>query len=157
MKNIKTLIRLSLFSIGILSSLPLKAEENNLMAACLKAWGEHPFGTNPRYKTLAKNLKVFGIGEDPKDTEVTSEPTLIMVNPGTNIMGGATLELLNPNGWYCLKSQVNIMGELTIKAHCKAHLASATGGTTVLGSDANKKSVTVMGSTEVQLVGCETL
>ena len=155
MKNTKKLVLLSLFSVTTLSCMPLYAEESGLMASCLKAWGNHPFGNNPRYKTLATNVKVFGIGEDPRDTEVTDSPTLVMVNPGVNVMGGTTIELLNPNGWYCLKSQVNVMGGMTIKLHCKAHLASATGGTTVMGSDANKKTVTVMGSTEVQRVGCE--
>ena len=66
-----------------------------------------------------------------------------------------TLELLNPNGWYCFKSNVNVMGSLRIKAACKAHLASAHDGTTVLGSNSDNKSVTVLGSTHVELVGCE--
>lgn len=140
----------------ILFNLPTFAsEENGLMDNCLKAWGGHPFGNNPKYKTLDTNVKVFGIGDNTKDVEVTSSPSLIMVNPGVNVMGGSVVELLNPNGWYCFKSQVNVMGGLTIKAHCKAHLASASGGTTVLGSNSDKKSITVMGSTEVELVGCE--
>ena len=42
-----------------------------------------------------------------------------------------------------------------IKAHCKAHLASAHDGVTVLGSNQADKSVTVLGKTRVQLVGCE--
>ncbi|MEQ1638178.1 MAG: hypothetical protein ABL903_15975 [Methylococcales bacterium] len=151
-KNINFLVLTVLISFNVPT---FAAEEEGLMANCLKAWGNHPFGNNPKYKTLATNVKVFGIGEDPKDSEVTDSPSLVMVNPGVNVMGGTTIELLNPNGWYCFKSQVNVMGGLTIKAHCKAHLASATGGTTVLGSDSNKKSVTVMGSTEIELVGCE--
>jgi hypothetical protein len=48
-------------------------------------------------------------------------------------MGGSTIELLNLNGWYCLWTNVNVMGGLTIKMHCKAHLASATESVTVLG------------------------
>jgi hypothetical protein len=79
----------------------------------------------------------------------------VLVNPGVNVMGGTTLELLNPNGWYCFKSNVNVMGSLRIKAACKAHLASAHDGTTVLGSNSDNKSVTVMGKTQVELVGCE--
>ncbi|NOT85967.1 MAG: hypothetical protein HOP02_14560 [Methylococcaceae bacterium] len=156
MNMYKKTISFSVIILSLLFSVPTFAtEEDGFMANCLKAWGNHPFGNNPRYKTLATNVKVFGIGEDPKDAEVTSSPSLIMVNPGVNVMGGATVELLNPNGWYCFKSQVNVMGGLTIKAHCKAHLASANGGTTVLGSNSDKKSVTVMGSTEVELVGCK--
>jgi len=46
------------------------------------------------------------------------------------------------------------MGGLTIKVHCKAHLASATEGVTVLGSNSDNKSITVMGSTKIVPVGC---
>jgi hypothetical protein len=47
------------------------------------------------------------------------------------------------------------MGNLSIRADCRAHLASASDGATVLGSNAGSKGVTVMGSTRVELVGCE--
>jgi hypothetical protein len=129
-------------------------ELDTAMARCLKAWGQNPFGNNPIYKTVNSSVKVFGIGYSPDDTEVTSSPTLIMVNPGVNVMGGTTIKLLNPNGWYCLRSNVNVMGGLTIKVHCKAHLASASEGVTVLGSNSAQDSVTVMGSTRVESVGC---
>ncbi len=125
------------------------------IATCLKAWGKHPFGRNPEYKTLATSVKVFGIGRATADTDVTSTPTLVLVSAGVNVMGGSTVELLNPNGWYCLRSNVNVMGGLTIKAHCKAHLASAIDGVTVMGDNAENKGVTVMGATRVEHVGCQ--
>jgi len=124
------------------------------IASCLKAWGKHPFGANPRYKTMAASVKVFGIGQNPADAAHTDAPALVLVNTGVNVLGGTTVELLNPNGWYCFRSNVNVMGSLNIRAHCKAHLASAHDGTTVLGSNADNKSVTVLGSTRVELVGC---
>ena len=125
------------------------------IATCLKAWGKHPFGRNPQYKTLATSVKVFGIGRATADTDVTSAPTLVLVSAGVNVMGGSTVELLNPNGWYCLRSNVNVMGGLTIKAHCKSHLASAIDGVTVMGDNADNKGVTVMGATRVEHVGCQ--
>lgn len=125
------------------------------IATCLKAWGKHPFGRNPEYKTLATSVKVFGIGRATADTDVTSAPTLVLVSAGVNVMGGSTVELLNPNGWYCLRSNVNVMGGLTIKAHCKSHLASAIDGVTVMGDNAENKGVTVMGATRVEHVGCQ--
>jgi hypothetical protein len=125
------------------------------IAGCLRAWGTHPFGANPQFKTLAASVKVFGIGGNPADTERTSSPALVLVNPGVNVMGGTTLELLNPNGWYCFRSNVNVMGKLSIRAACKAHLASAGDGVTVLASNPDNKSVAVLGSTRVELVGCE--
>lgn len=129
-------------------------EDDEAMQRCLKAWGKHPFGGKPSYKTLAASVKVFGIGQDSNDKEVTTVPQLVMIHAGVNVMGGSEIELLNPNGWYCLKSNVNVMGGMTIKAHCKAHLASAVEGVTVLGSNSNNKAVTVMGKTAVELVGC---
>ncbi len=139
-----------------IASTPLLAQEvDNPVARCLAAWGAHPFGKNPAYRTMAASVKVFGIGENPADTERTEAPALILVNPGVNVMGGTTVELLNPNGWYCFRSNVNVMGKLSIRAHCRAHLASAVDGVTVLGSNSASKSVTVMGSTRVELVGCE--
>ncbi len=125
------------------------------IATCLKAWGKHPFGRNPQYKTLATSVKVFGIGRETADTEVTNTPALVLVSAGVNVMGGSTVELLNPNGWYCLRSNVNVMGGLTIRAHCKAHVASAVDGVTVMGENADNKGVTVMGATRVEHVGCQ--
>ena len=131
-------------------------KSEDAMASCLKAWKNHPFGANPNFKTMATSVKVFGIGKNPKDTEITEKPALVMVNPAVNVMGGTTFELLNPNGWYCFKANVNVMGGLIIKAHCKAHVASATTGATVFGSEESEnKGVTVMGSTKVEFVGCE--
>ena len=129
-------------------------EVDSSIAACLKAWGKHPFGKNPNFKNLTTSVKVFGIGKNTSDTEVTSSPTLILVNPGVNVMGGSVIELLNPNGWYCLRATVNVMGGLNLRAHCKAHLASSRDGATVMGNSAENKGVTVMGSTNAERVDC---
>lgn len=124
------------------------------IAACLRAWGTHPFGNNPSFKTLQTSVKVFGVGKNTSDTEQTEAPALVLVNPGVNVMGGSTIELLNPNGWYCLKSTVNVMGGMNIRLHCRTHLASAVDGTTVMGNNTDNKGVTVMGSTTVERVDC---
>ncbi len=145
-----------IFGIALLGSGISQAKEvDSSIASCLRAWGKHPFGANPTYQTLATSVKVFGIGQDRADSQRTNAPSLVLVNPGVNVMGGTTVELLNPNGWYCFRSNVNVMGGLRIRAHCKAHLASARDGVTVLGSNQSDKSVTVMGKTQVELVGCD--
>ncbi len=141
----------ALMMIGVASA----EEGDSSIESCLRAWGEHPFGNNPRFKILATSVNVFGIGQNTADTERTEMPALILVNPGVNVLGTTTVELLNPNGWYCFRSNVNVMGKLRIRAHCRAHLASAYDGVTVLGSDQANKSVTVMGETHVELVECE--
>ena len=143
-------------AVGLLAPVVVSAQSPDpSITTCLKAWGTHPFGANPPYKTLATSVKVFGIGRATADTEVTSAPTLVLVSAGVNVMGGSTVELLNPNGWYCLRSNVNVMGGMIIKAHCKAHLASAVDGVTVMGENADNKGVTVMGATRVEHVGCQ--
>ncbi len=156
MNKAKKLITFTLFSMAMLFSVPTFATEaDDSISSCLKAWGKHPFGNNPEYKTLATSVKVFGIGQNPTDSELTNSPSLVLVNPGVNVMGGTTIELLNPNGWYCFRSNTNVMGSLSIRAHCKAHLASATEGVTVLGSNSDISSITVMGSTQIELVHCK--
>jgi hypothetical protein len=154
--NTRNLLTFAAWGVAaVMSTSSLAQAVDGSIASCLRAWGTHPFGSNPKFKTLAASVKVFGIGQNPADVERTELPSLVLVNPGVNVMGGTTVELLNPNGWYCFRSNVNVMGKLSIKAHCKAHLASASDGVTVLGSNSDNKSVTVLGSTQIQLVGCE--
>lgn len=121
---------------------------------CLKAWGKHPFGVNPKFRSLPVTVKVFGIGTPNVDTVKTTGPDLVLVKAGVNVMGGTTIDLQNPNGWYCFVTNVNVMGKMKIKAACTAHLAQSHDGVTVMGGDSTNKSVTVMGKTEVELQGC---
>ncbi len=127
-------------------------ESDSSIAACLKAWGTNPFGKNPKYRTMQTSVKVFGIGKSTSDNTATSAPELVLVNPDVNVMGGSTIELMNPNGWYCLRSTVNVMGGLHIRTHCNTHLANAKDGATVLGNSNEDKGVTVMGSTKVERI-----
>ena len=116
-------------------------EVDSSIAACLKAWGDHPFGKAPQFKTLETWGKVFEIGTQAADTEPTSSPSLVLIKPSFNVMGGSTIELLNPNGWYCLRTTVSIMGRVSIRAHCKAHLASTSAGSTVLGNNSQNRNI----------------
>jgi hypothetical protein len=130
-------------------------EVDSSIAACLKAWGNAPFGKNPQFKTLEMSLTVFGIGKKAGDTKPTSSPSLVLVNPIFNVMGGSTIELLNPNGWYCLRTAVSVLGMLTIRVQCKAHLAVTSNGRTMQGDNAQNRgirdfSVTSVGSVSVK-------
>ena len=131
-----------------------EAESSGTVQACLKAWGKHPFGAKPAYTTLATSVKVFGIGQNTADLEATDKPRLVVVNPGVNVMGGSQVDLLNPNGWYCLRPAVNVMGGMNIKLHCSAKLASASAGTAVMSGNNDAKGVTVMGAITIERVGC---
>lgn len=155
-KKIAPIATLVLALLALTAPMQTSADEvDKSIAACLKAWGSHPFGKNPKYQTLQTSVKVFGIGKSSGDGQATSAPALVLVNPGVNVMGGTTIELLNPNGWYCLRNTVNVMGGMHIKTHCKSHLASTSDGATVLANNPDSKGVTVMGSTKVERVGCD--
>jgi len=139
-------------------SLPLVGsaqEVDSSIAACLKAWGDHPFGKSPQFKTLETSVKVFGIGKTIGDAEPTNAPSLVLINPIFNVMGESTIELLNPNGWYCLRTTVSVMGRVNIRAHCKAQLASNSDGKTVRGNNSDNRAikdqgVTVMGTLSIE-------
>jgi len=150
------IVALLAFCLALSVPMVVSAQEvDSSIAACLKAWGDHPFGKNPQFKTLATSVKVFGIGKQAGDTEPTSSPSLVLINPIFNVMGVSTIELLNPNGWYCLRTTVSVIGGVTIRAHCKAQLASTSDGKTVRGNNTeNRKikdqAVTVMGTIAVE-------
>lgn len=144
-----------LLGAGSLTSAVAVEDVDSPVASCLQAWGKHPFGKNPQYKTLATSVKVFGFGPDTADTEPTQGPVLVLINPGVNVAGGAVVQVLNPNGWYCFRTTVNVMGGMTIKAHCKSQLATTSGDVLAPGNASFDKGVTVMGSTQVERIGCD--
>jgi len=78
-----------------------------------------------------------------------------LINPSVNVMGGSTIELLNPNGWYCLRTTISIMGRVTIRAHCKAHLASTSAGITALGNNGDNRTLKDIAVTSIGSVAVE--
>lgn len=146
---------LLLFALLLSLSAPaFSTETEGLLMSCLKHWGNAPFNPKSPFTLLASTVKVFGIGQDVEDLLPTPQPKLYLVDAGPNIMGSSTIRLLNPNGYYCFKNNVNVMGGMTIQAHCHSHLAAAGEGVTFGGKDATAKSVTVFGATHLDLVGC---
>jgi len=132
--------------------------EADVIAVCLKTWGENPFaGTeSPRFKVLGSSVKVFGIGSDVTDEATTPEPQLVLVKSAVNVLGKARFRLMNPNGWYCFESTVTVLGKSEITAACGAHLASSADGVAVAGGNVGADGVTVLGKAVVQRVGCPT-
>ena len=127
----------------------------DVVRACLASWPDHPFDVNNiSYRTVSGKVKVFGIGGDINESVATEKPELVLILPNVSVMTKATMTLMNPNGWYCLRSKVNVMSSSDIYLHCKAHLASSKGGTTVLGGG-DDQGVTVMGKATIYRKGCE--
>jgi len=150
---------LSVLALSTLSiTSPARAADDAAPAAigaCLTAFGDHPFGSDPAYRTLPVKVKVFGIGKDTVDDARTAGPELVYVRTGVNVAGGSLVRLNNPNGWYCMRSAVNVMGGLVIRLACDAKFVMLGEGATVLGgttgddTDGNT-GTTVMGGTHVE-------
>ena len=125
---------------------------------CIAAWGKaSPFRKGTAADgVIATGVKIFGIGSSSTgDDPVTRRPRLVLVRPAVNVMGRSTIKLSNPQGWYCFRSNVTVMGKLQIEAQCHAHLANAREeGTTVGAADESNKGVAVFGALRVDRFGC---
>ena len=75
MKARQLLTWVALAATALMSAPSLADDGEKSIAGCLSAWGTHPFGKNPGYKTLATSVKVFGIGRSPADHERTNGPS----------------------------------------------------------------------------------
>jgi hypothetical protein len=142
----------------LLAPVPAQAQDadpvQSAARACMRAWGSaHPFTDTPPLRTVSGAVRVLGRGSSVADRKATDYPVLVVVESGVNVLGEGEMELLNPNGWYCLRAAVNVGGGLRIKLACDAHIASATSGTSVFGDNAGR-GVSVMGAISVERVGC---
>ena len=107
----------------LMSIQPASADENQAIKLCLQHWQSHPFNSqNPRYRVIGAKVKIFGIGEDVYDGRVTNTPELILVKPNVSVISDAKMQLMNPNGWYCLHNKVNVIAKTEIVIHCGAKL-----------------------------------
>jgi len=141
--------------LGIFISPTVASANLEAVRVCLASWPDHPFdANNPSFRSVSGKFKIFGIGEDINESTPTEKPELVLIHPNVSVMTGSSMTLMNPNGWYCLISKVNVMASSTINLHCKAHLASSKEGTTVLGGG-DDKGVTVMGKATINIQGCE--
>ena len=151
--------RLIAAMIAVSSLVPVAAlaDDQPTLDACIASWGSAaPFkkGT-PATKVIATGVKVFGIGSEGATDEPTTKPSLVLVRPAVNVMGKSTIQLKNPQGWYCFVSNVNVAGKMEIEVPCNAHVASAKeDGTSVGAVDESNKGVTVFGALRVTRTGC---
>lgn len=120
-----------------------KVPEADTIRKCLNLWGTVPFK-----EVKPENVKVMdvsvGVGGgllgssspigaigniinvgNPRDLEVTAEPKLIIIPLSVNVGGSTNFELMNPNGWYCMKAAVGAKSTVGIKLHCNAKLAQS--------------------------------
>jgi hypothetical protein len=154
---LRTLLALVVMSISSIC-LAVDAEDQAALNQCIATWGaKSPFtkGTPPA-KVFSTGVKVFGIGNAAQDEDITDKPSLILVHPAVNVLGKTTIWLANPNGWYCFRSNVTVLGKIAIEAQCDAHIASARDeGTAVAAVDESNKGVSVFGVLRITRFGCK--
>jgi hypothetical protein len=116
-------------------------EDADAIGRCLKSWKDSPFGGEVKnYKHIFASVTVGSTGNAVSDTERTDEPQLILITAGVNVLGTPKYELLNPNGWYCIKVNVNVLTELAIDLHCNARLADSKVNVNVGSSQSDSTS-----------------
>ncbi len=99
---------------------------------CLAQWPNHPFKLGNRYRVrkISTALSFGGVTLGGNDSP-TAEPKLVLMTTSVNINvpgfdGIATYNFMNPNGYYCISNQVNVLAVVNFNLHCKAHLASSS-------------------------------
>ncbi len=102
----------------------VKASQVKVMDVSVGVGGGLLGSSNPIGGVLGTVGSFLNIG-NPKDLEATVEPRLIVIPLSVNLGGNVTFELMNPNGWYCMKAAVGAKSTLNIKLHCTAKLAQS--------------------------------
>ncbi len=126
--------------------------EVDQISTCLQKWGQVPFSGAVSVRRIYAAVTVGGFGVAVNDVTQTSGPALILVDAGVNVGGAPVYNMLNNNGYYCMKVNVNVNTAFTVNLACQAHLAdnsvqvnvgSSVGGTTsAIGVNVNS-NVTV--------------
>ena len=102
----------------------LTPSEQVQVAQCITKWGKVPFtGTFTNVRRIKAAVSVYGIGSVINDVAQTAQPMLVLIDAGVNVMGNPTYNLLNNNGYYCMKVNVNVKTDFDINLACNAKLA----------------------------------
>lgn len=146
----------ALMFMGILSLVHAESDSESIRN-CLNAWGKHPFPKDKTVadKVLSPSVKVLGIGgRNIDDSKSTSKPSLVLIKPSVNVLSKSVFRLANPNGWYCLKGTVAVLGKAEFELDCHAKMASNNGDVAVLGANDNQEGgVAVLGTIRLKSIG----
>lgn len=114
--------------------------EVDALRKCLNLWGTTPFKEVKANQVKVMDVSVGvgggiigglpGLGNiinigNTKDLEATAEPKLIILPLSVNLGSSTTFELMNPNGWYCMKAAVGARSVVNIKLNCSAKIAQS--------------------------------
>lgn len=97
-----------------------------LIDKCLAGVEEHPFSeeelANPRL--LYVQQKNHNNRVSARDAEVTETPQLTLVVVRSKNVNKGVIELLNPNGWYCVDLVAKNANKFRIKVACDATIVA---------------------------------
>jgi hypothetical protein len=129
-------------------------DDRDAINTCLYNWKKHPFKKNPPYRTIAAKVKILGIGGDVQDLTRTDSPELVLIKPSVTVMAKVRYDLMNPNGWYCFKGKVTVLGKTEIHTDCETHLTSSQDSVAVMGHASSSGGVAVLGTMRVYQDNC---
>lgn len=112
-------------------------QDQQTLRKCMEKWDSLPFDQRIQVRKIYASVTVGGVGNAINDTRRTSEPELVLIYAGVNVLGSVTYKLLNPNGFYCMKVNVNVLTSLNLDLHCNARLADSMVDVNV-GSEADQ-------------------
>ncbi len=130
--------------------------DDETIAKCLESWGSaNPFGAKPAFRTIHASVQVLGAGKGIVDDIHSDKPELVLVSAAVSVLGKTSYELLNPNGWYCIKADVNVLTGLTVNLACSAHMADSKVDVGVLSNSqpVGEVGVHVLSNVAVKRVG----
>jgi hypothetical protein len=124
---------------------------------CLSKFNNHPFAKkNPKFRTIKGAVKVLGIGSDIVDSVKSDSVELILIKPSVSVIAKTVYKLHNPNGWYCMKTRINVISDTTVELDCAARFTTTSESITVIGEDTSAKGgVTVIGKSRIKRVNCK--
>lgn len=99
--------------------------DGDALRRCMVKWKNVPFSGATEVNKIYASVAVGGMGGGINDTERTEGPRLTLVYAGVNVSSTVTYNFLNPNGYYCIKANVNVSSNLTVNLHCNARLADS--------------------------------
>lgn len=118
-------------------------DDNRALKGCSTAFGRSlPLGFDGSVRTIAANVSVLSSGVALRDTRVTARPEVTLIYASIGVLSNLRWELLNPNGLYCIVTNVNVLSKLTIFLEERAQLSDGLVHINVLSSS-NADTATV--------------
>ncbi|RYZ50380.1 MAG: hypothetical protein EOP07_23060 [Proteobacteria bacterium] len=93
---------------------------------CESVWGnDAPARTEDNTRVIHSNISVGSLGVGISDLKKTDKPEYVVVYSSIAVGGAPEWKLLNPNGYYCIVSAINVGTSLTVHLDKAAHIADS--------------------------------